>query len=244
MSATDSSSATARPSDAASSWAIECRGLTKRLRSGTRDLTILDSIDLRIPKGEFTAIVGPSGSGKSTLLGLIAGLDRPTTGEVLLAGRSLDGLGEDGLALLRRELVGFVFQDFQLLGNLTALENVLLPLELTGADGARGRASELLHRVGLGDREHHYPSQLSGGEQQRVALARAFSTRPDILLADEPTGNLDGTSGGVALQLLEDLRASEGTTLVLVTHDTAVADRADRRVRLVDGRIETDDRPA
>ena len=225
--------------------AIECRDLVKRMPSGTRTLTILDHVNLRVAPGSFVAIVGPSGSGKSTLLGLLAGLDRPTEGSVLLEGRALETLDEDELALLRRRRVGFVFQDFQLLANLTAIENVLLPLELAGTAGgyvrAEERAADLLARVGLAERMHHYPSQLSGGEHQRVALARAFSTRPAILLADEPTGNLDGATGRAALDLLVGLREREGSTLVLVTHDTSVAERADRRIHLADGRIVLDD---
>jgi len=200
-------------------------------------LTILDGIDLAIRRGEFVAILGPSGSGKSTLLALMAGLDRPSEGEVVLDGERIDTMTEDRLALLRRHKVGFVFQSFQLLGNLTARENVLLPLELLGARDARGRVEGLLAAVGLAERGHHYPSQLSGGEQQRVALARAFAPRPALLLADEPTGNLDGATGRRVLDLLTDLRAETGATLVLVTHDPAVAGRADRRVHLVDGRI-------
>ena len=187
-------------------------------------------------------MLGPSGSGKSTLLALIAGLDRPTEGEVLLDGRSIGSLDEDALALLRRRTIGFVFQSFQLLSNLTATENVLLPLELAGLSDARPRAAELLAAVGLAERGHHYPSQLSGGEQQRVALARAFGPRPPILLADEPTGNLDGATGGVILDTLEALRRDAGTTLVLVTHDIQIASRADRRIHLRDGRIEREDR--
>jgi len=218
---------------------IECRNLIKRLPSGGRTLTILDDVDLAVPAGDFVAILGPSGSGKSTLLGLLAGLDRPTEGSVRLDGQALEELDEGELALLRRRRVGFVFQDFQLLSNLTALENVLVPLELTGAhDGdARGRARDLLGRVGLGERGHHYPSQLSGGEQQRVALARAFAPGPDVLLADEPTGNLDAATGSEALDLLVDLREREGATLVMVTHDPQVAARAHRRIHLEAGRI-------
>ncbi len=221
---------------------VECRRLVKRLTSGGHTLTVLDEIDLAVQPGELVAILGPSGSGKSTLLGLLAGLDRPTSGSVLLDGQPLEGLDEDQLALLRREKVGFVFQSFQLLGNLTARENVLVPLELGGHEGADDRTDELLASVGLEERVHHYPSQLSGGEQQRVALCRAFAARPTLLLADEPTGNLDAETGQSVLEVLLDLRAREGTTLVLVTHDLAVAERAERRVRLRAGRIEEDER--
>ena len=185
-------------------------------------------------------MLGPSGSGKSTLLGLIAGLDRPSEGEVLLDGAAIQDLGEDALAVLRRRAIGFVFQSFLLLGNLTALENVLLPLELADLPGAKDRAASLLAAVGLSARGHHYPSQLSGGEQQRVALARAFGPRPRILLADEPTGNLDRETGRVVLETMERLRTESGTTLVLVTHDVEIASRADRRIHLRDGRIDRD----
>ena len=205
-------------------------------------MTIVDRIDLSIAPGEFIAVLGPSGSGKSTLLALMAGLDRPSDGEVVLDGRPIQDLSEDDLALLRRRTIGFVFQSFQLLGNLTARENVLLPLELAGASDARARADQLLATVGLGERGHHYPSQLSGGEQQRVALARAFGPRPPILLADEPTGNLDRATGQVVLDTLMALRIESGTTLVLVTHDPEVALMADRRIHLRDGRIEREER--
>ena len=221
---------------------IELRRLFRRLPSGGRDLTILDGIDLSIAAGEFVAVLGPSGSGKSTLLALMAGLDRPTSGEILFDGRPIHALSEDALARLRRAELGFVFQSFQLLGNLTARENVLLPLELLNAADAGPRADELLADVGLRDRGHHYPTQLSGGEQQRVALARAFATRPPILLADEPTGNLDGATGRKVLEILLGLRERHGTTMVLVTHDPAVAALADRRIHLRDGRIEREER--
>jgi putative ABC transport system ATP-binding protein len=223
---------------------LEMRRLTRRLPSGDRVLTILDTVDATINPGEFVAVLGPSGSGKSTLLALMAGLDRPTSGEVLIDGEPIQALSEDQLALLRRKKVGFVFQSFQLLGNLTARENVLLPIELRGMPDALSRADELLAAVGLGDRGHHYPSQLSGGEQQRVALARAFAARPSILLADEPTGNLDGATGRKVLELLTGLRQREGTTLVLVTHDPAVAALADRLIHLRDGRVERQEEPA
>jgi len=216
---------------------LELRHVTKRLRSGDRELTIVDQLDLAVAPGEFVAILGPSGSGKSTLLGLAAGLDRPSEGEVLFDGRPIHDLSEDELARLRRGKIGFVFQSFQLLGNLTALENVLLPLELAERDHPARRARDLLAAVGLAERGHHYPSQLSGGEQQRVALARAFAVEPSLLLADEPTGNLDGATGAVVLDLLTRLRAEHGTTLVLVTHDPEVAASADRHVHLRDGRI-------
>jgi len=217
---------------------IETRRLTKRLPSGDRLLTILDGVDLAVAAGEFVAVLGPSGSGKSTLLGLMAGLDRPTSGEVLLDGRAIQDLSEDALALLRRRSVGFVFQSFELLENLTARENVLVPLELLGVAGAVSRADRLLAAVGLGERGHHYPAQLSGGEQQRVALARAFAAEPALLLADEPTGNLDGATGALVLETLARLRRDHGTTMVLVTHDPVVAALADRKVHLRDGRIE------
>src|SRR3954449_3250020 len=220
---------------------IELRQLTRRLPSGDRELTILDTIDLAIEPGEFVAVLGPSGSGKSTLLALMAGLDRPTSGEIRIDGAPIQAMSEDQLALLRRKKIGFVFQSFQLLSNLTARENVLLPIELLGLSNPFARADELLAAVGLADRGHHYPSQLSGGEQQRVALARAFAARPPILLADEPTGNLDGATGRRILELLTELRAAEGTTLVLVTHDPAAAALAGRQIHLRDGRIERDE---
>jgi putative ABC transport system ATP-binding protein len=204
-------------------------------------LTILDDVDLTIQPGEFVAVVGPSGSGKSTLLALMAGLDRPTSGEIRIDGAPIQAMSEDQLALLRRKKIGFVFQSFQLLSNLTARENVLLPVELLGLPDPFARADELLAAVGLADRGHHYPSQLSGGEQQRVALARAFAARPSILLADEPTGNLDGATGRKVLELLTGLRAREGTTLILVTHDLAVAALAGRQIHLRDGRVEKDE---
>ncbi len=219
---------------------IQLRSLTKRFRSGEALLTVLEEIDLTIESGHSVAIQGPSGSGKSTLLALIAGLDRPSSGEVLLEGKPIQDLSEDALALLRRRKIGFVFQSFQLLPNLTALENVLLPLELAEIDAAPERAAELLRLVDLAERTHHYPGQLSGGEQQRVALARAFATQPPILLADEPTGNLDGATGERVLEVLADLKRRFGTTLVLVTHDPAVAAIADRRLWLRAGRLLSD----
>ena len=226
----------------ASKNVLELHGVGRRLPSGGKILEILDSIDLEVCSGEFLAILGPSGSGKSTLLALMAGLDRPSAGEVWLNGERIDQLSEDRLAILRRHSVGFVFQSFQLLGNFTARENIMLPMELLARTDARIRAEELLAAVGLGERGHHYPSQLSGGEQQRVALARAFAPQPTLLLADEPTGNLDGATGRMVLDLMVSLRADEGATLVLVTHDPAVAALADRRIHLLDGRIAHEER--
>ena len=198
---------------------------------------MVNDIDLRVAAGECISIRGPSGAGKSTLLALLAGLDRPTAGSVLIDGRPIEGLSEDELALLRREKVGFVFQSFQLLGNLTARENVQYPLDLLGRGRSRQRAEALLDDVGLAERGHHYPSQLSGGEQQRVALARAFAAEPLILLGDEPTGNLDTVTGAAILDVMMALRDRFGSTLVLVTHDPAVASRADREFVMVDGRL-------
>jgi len=217
---------------------IELRGVTKRFPSGDATITVVEDVDLRIAEGEAVAIVGPSGSGKSSLLALIAGLDRPSSGEIVLNGRAIQDLSEDELALLRRDSIGFVFQSFQLLTNLTARENVLLPLELAEVEEAERRADLLLAEVQLAERGHHYPAQLSGGEQQRVALARAFATAPPILLADEPTGNLDRATGAMVLDMLRRLREENGTTMVLVTHDAAVAQVADRVVHLLDGRLE------
>ena len=216
---------------------VECENLVKRLPSGGRELTILAGIDLRIDAAEFVAVLGPSGSGKSTLLGLMAGLDRASEGSVRVDGEPLEDKNEDELAILRRHKIGFVFQTFQLLANLTARENVVLPLDLARIPDATARADELLERVGLGERGHHYPSQLSGGERQRVAIARAFAPRPLLLLADEPTGNLDRDTGLEALELLTSLRQELGTTLVLVTHDIEIASRAGRRVHIDRGRI-------
>ena len=217
--------------------ALQARGLTRTFRSGPRDLTVLDDVSLSVARGEFVAVMGKSGSGKSTLLALLAGLDRPTSGSVLVDGEAIEDKSESQLALLRRKKIGFVFQSFQLLGNFTAEENVMLPLELLGSGDPRGRAAALLERVGLGGRGHHYPSQLSGGEQQRVALARAFAPDPPLLLADEPTGNLDGETGRLVLDTTLQLRQDHGTTLVLVTHDPGLATLADRTVRLRDGRV-------
>ncbi len=218
---------------------LECDSLGRTYLSGGRELTVLKDISFQVDPGGFVAVVGPSGSGKTTLLGLLAGLDRPTTGRVRLDGEDLGGLDEDALARLRGEKVGFVFQTFQLIPTLTARENVQVPLELRG-DRATGVADELLSRVGLAERGHHYPAQLSGGEQQRVALARAFSNRPRILFADEPTGNLDATTGAGIIDLMVELNRDLGTTLVLVTHDLDLAGRARRTIRLADGRVVAD----
>ncbi len=215
---------------------IEARGLTRTFRSGGRPLEVLKGVELEISAGQFVAVAGPSGSGKTTLLGLLAGLDRPTAGRVIIDGQDLDALTEDERARFRVNRIGFVFQTFHLLPTLTALENVLVPLELAGSD-ATARASALLDRVGLGDRAHHYPVQLSGGERQRVSLARAFANRPRILFADEPTGNLDRETGARVAELLEQLNRDAGTTLVLVTHDGELAARADRILRLEGGRV-------
>ncbi len=220
---------------------LSLRGVGRRLPSGGKMLQVLDAIDLEVAEGEFIAVLGPSGSGKSTLLALMAGLDRPSSGAIVIRGERIDRLSEDQLALMRRHTIGFVFQSFQLLGNFTARENVMLPMELLGRSDARLRADALLESVGLAERGHHYPSQLSGGEQQRVAVARAFAPKPALLLADEPTGNLDGATGRVVLDLLAEMRATEGATLILVTHDPAVAALADRRIHLRDGRIELEE---
>ncbi len=220
---------------------IVAEGLEKSYTSGGRPLPVLRRIDLEVPPEAFVSIVGPSGSGKTTLLGLLAGLDEPTSGRVKLDGQDLFALTEDGRAEFRSRNVGFVFQTFHLLPTLTALENVLVPLELRGEyAGARERGEALLARVGLGERMDHYPAQLSGGEQQRVALARAFANRPKILFADEPTGNLDRETGGAIVAMLEELNRDAHTTLVLVTHDPALAERAHRVISLSGGRIATD----
>jgi putative ABC transport system ATP-binding protein len=216
---------------------LRCEGLTQTYLSGGRPLTVLKDISFTLEDGGFLAIVGPSGSGKTTLLGLLAGLDRPAAGRVWLDGAELAGMSEDARARLRAEKVGFVFQSFHLIPTLTARENVQVPLELRGESGAEARATELLKRVGLADRMEHYPAQLSGGEQQRVALARAFSTRPRLLFADEPTGNLDGRTGHTIIDLMLELNRELGTTLVLVTHDLELARLARRTIRLADGTI-------
>jgi putative ABC transport system ATP-binding protein len=217
---------------------IRVTSLTKSIDTGTHRVDILKGIDLEIARGQFAAVMGPSGSGKSTLLGLLAGLDSPTSGSIELDGEEITRLAEDEMALVRGRKIGFVFQSYHLIPTLTAEENVLLPMELAGnsAGGAK-RARELLERVGLGDRRDHYPVQLSGGEQQRVALARAFALRPPILLADEPTGNLDSANGRMVLDLLLAMNREESTTMVLVTHEQELAGCADRRILLRDGRI-------
>ena len=222
--------------------AVQVSGLTKSIDSGTHRVEILKGIDFEVHRGEFVAIMGPSGSGKSTLLGLLAGLDTPTSGRIVLDGADITGLPEDELALVRGRKIGFVFQAYQLIPTLTAEENVLLPVELAG-DGTDGRerARQLLDNVGLADRRDHYPVQLSGGEQQRVALARAFMVRPPILMADEPTGNLDSANGKHILELLIELNRQEDTTLILVTHDSELASHAGRRITLLDGLIVSDE---
>jgi len=219
---------------------LDVRDLTRTYRSGERDLTVLQSVTFHIAEGTTSAIIGPSGSGKTTLLGLCAGLDRASAGTVILDGQPLEPLNEDERALLRRDLVGFVFQNFQLMPTLSAVENVTVPLELRGESHARQRAADLLDRVGLGDRLDHYPVQLSGGEQQRVGLARAFIHRPKILFADEPTGNLDADTGTAVADLLFELNRETGTTLVLVTHDIDLARRTGRMIRLRAGAIVED----
>jgi len=219
---------------------LVARDLTKEYRSGENRLTVLRDVSFSIPQGAFVAIVGPSGSGKTTLLGLLAGLDTPTHGRVILDDADLTGMDEDQRARLRGEKVGFVFQSFQLISTLTALENVQVPLELRGDRGAAERARELLGRVGLGDRLDHFPTQLSGGEQQRVAIARAFANSPRILFADEPTGNLDSDTGAHIVELLEGLNRESKTTIILVTHDHTLAGHAQRIIRLSDGRVVSD----
>ena len=221
---------------------IEVRGLSKTIDSGSHRVEILKGIDLTVPRGQFVAVMGPSGSGKSTLLGLLAGLDAPSSGHILLDGQEITHLGEDEMAVLRGRKIGFVFQSYQLVPTLTAEENVLLPLDV-GVDGYDGaaRIRELLESVGLADRLDHYPVQLSGGEQQRVAIARAFVCRPPLILADEPTGNLDSANGRHVLEMLLDLNRRERTTLLLVTHNRELAALADRLISLHDGRIVSDE---
>jgi len=215
---------------------IELRGVSKTVMSGERPLTILHPLDLTIASGQFLAVLGPSGSGKSTLLGLVAGLDAPTTGEILIDDVDIAQLSEDALARLRGEKIGFVFQFFHLVPSLTAFENISIPMEIARRRDPSTRAKQLLGEVGLADRGHHYPSQLSGGEQQRVAIARALANDPPIILADEPTGNLDSTTGRLIMQLLIDVRRTRQTTMMLVTHDADLASLADSRLSLRDGR--------
>ena len=215
---------------------IELRGVSKTVTSGGRPLTILHPLDLTVASGRFLAVLGPSGSGKSTLLGLVAGLDAPTTGEILIDGVDIARLSEDALARLRGGKIGFVFQFFHLVPSLTAYENILVPMEIAGRRDAATRARRLLGEVGLDDRGHHYPSQLSGGEQQRIAIARALANDPPIILADEPTGNLDSTTGRLVMQLLLDARRTRQTTMMLVTHDADLASLADSSLVLRDGR--------
>ena len=222
---------------------IAVRDLVKTIRNGPREVQIIRGISFDVPSQQFVAIMGPSGSGKSTLLGLIAGLDAPTSGSVIVDGVDITALREDELAQLRGQKLGFVFQSYHLIPTLTAIENVMLPMEFSGAsNGATARAQHLLESVGLMDRRDHYPAQLSGGEQQRVALARAFMMKPAVLLADEPTGNLDSENGRHVLELLIRLNQEEGATLVLVTHDELLASHAERRIVLRDGRILDDER--
>lgn len=218
--------------------------VTKQVRSGTEDLTILSDVSLSIEDGQFVALTGASGSGKSTLLGLLAGLDSPTSGTIVVDGEEITTMSEDGLAGLRSQKIGFIFQSFHLIPSLTALENVLIPMEIRGLRDARERGEQLLANVDLTNRGHHYPSELSGGEQQRVAIARAFSNQPKILLADEPTGNLDSKNGQHIFDLMTDLHKQNNVTLVLVTHDQALASRAQRQIVLKDGRVISDERSA
>jgi len=220
---------------------IELYKVSKQVPSGSETLTILHSLDLIIPDGQFVSIVGPSGSGKSTLLGLIAGLDAPTAGEIRIDGAAITTMSEDALSELRGREIGFVFQSFHLIPSLTALENILIPMEIAGVKNAAARARQLLEDVDLSARAHHYPSQLSGGEQQRVSIARAFANDPSILLADEPTGNLDSRNGQHAFDLMVGMNRRRGATLVLVTHDHELARLADRRIALKDGRVASDD---
>lgn len=220
---------------------IRLKNITKTVRSGTEDLTILSDINIEIPDGQFVALTGASGSGKSTLLGLIAGLDAPTLGEIFIDGDEITSMSEDRLADIRSSKIGFVFQSFHLIPSLTAYENIIIPMEIRGIPHAKERATQLLEDVGLTDRGHHYPSELSGGEQQRVAIARAFSNEPTILLADEPTGNLDSKNGHHIFELMTDLHRRNNVTLVLVTHDAELAGLAQRQVILRDGEVILDE---
>lgn len=220
---------------------IRLQNVTKTVRSGSDDLTILDDVSFDVPDGEFVAVTGASGSGKSTLLGLIAGLDAPSSGKVFIDDDEVTAMTEDGLARIRSEKIGFIFQSFHLIPSLTAYENILIPMEILGLSNVRERANELLEQVDLTNRGHHYPAELSGGEQQRIAIARAFANSPKILLADEPTGNLDSKNGQHIFDLMKDLHARNHVTLVLVTHDPALAARAQRQVILADGKVIKDE---
>ncbi len=219
---------------------ITLKNITKTVKSGTEDLTILNDVSFEIPDGQFVSVTGASGSGKSTLLGLIAGLDAPTSGDIFVDGESIVSMNEDQLAATRSKKIGFIFQSFHLIPSLTAFENVLIPLEIAGSKNARKRAESLLADVELTNRGHHYPSELSGGEQQRIAIARAFANQPSILLADEPTGNLDSKNGSHIYDLMLQMHDSHDVTLILVTHDQSLADRAERQIVLVDGEISSD----
>lgn len=221
---------------------ITLQNVTKTVRSGTEDLTILDDVSLTIPDGEFVSVTGASGSGKSTLLGLIAGLDAPTTGSILIDGEDITKMSEDDLADVRSNKIGFIFQSFHLIPSLTAFENILIPMEILGLKDAKPRAEHLLSDVELTNRGHHYPSELSGGEQQRIAIARAFANQPKILLADEPTGNLDSKNGSHIFDLMTAMHTRNNVTLVLVTHDNNLAEMAQRQVILKDGRVISDER--
>ena len=232
------------PNQSSSNVVLEALTLSKQVSSPEGSLTILSDVSFSIVAGESVAVVGPSGAGKSTLLALLAGLDLPTRGNVVLNGNNLSELDEDGRARLRAESVGFVFQSFHLVPSLNALENVMLPLELAGHEDARGAAREIIEKVGLKDRWSHYPAQLSGGEKQRVAIARAFATEPAVLFADEPTGNLDSRTGENIMQLMFELNRNSATTLILVTHDSSLAERCDRMLELDTGRLKRDSRAA
>ena len=220
---------------------IQLNSVTKTVRSGTENLTILDDVSMEIPEGQFIALTGASGSGKSTLLGLIAGLDAPSSGTIMIDGDEITTMSEDGLAGIRSAKIGFIFQSFHLIPSLTAFENILIPMEIRGISGARDRANDLLRDVDLTDRGHHYPAELSGGEQQRVAIARAFANQPKILLADEPTGNLDSKNGRHIFELMTGLHEQRAVTLVLVTHDHDLAREAQRQIVLRDGRVVSDE---
>ncbi|MEJ7847859.1 MAG: ABC transporter ATP-binding protein [Pyrinomonadaceae bacterium] len=221
---------------------IQLKNITKTVQSGSDALTILNDVSMEIPDGQFIALTGASGSGKSTLLGLIAGLDAPSTGEIFIDGDEITSMSEDGLAGIRSAKIGFVFQSFHLIPSLTAYENILIPMEIRGRKDAKSRAMQLLEEVDLTDRGHHYPAELSGGEQQRVAIARAFANQPSILLADEPTGNLDSKNGEHIFELMTNLHKQNAVTLVLVTHDHTIAAKAQRQIILKDGRVLSDEK--